>query len=50
MSRGGARKNAGRKPKYIDVCETVTFKCPIAAREKIECLIKKELDKWKIKK
>jgi len=48
-TRGGRRKNAGRKIKFD--CETkyVTFLCPITVEKDIKSMVYSYLDKFKIK-
>ena len=46
--RGGARKNAGAKPKYNEETDTIAFRCPISKIPELKEAIQEKLDSWKI--
>jgi hypothetical protein len=47
-SRGGARKNAGAKPKYNEATTTVAFRCPQSKAEELKKLVKAKLSEWSL--
>lgn len=47
--RGGARKNAGAKPKYSEPTKTVAFRCPTSKVDELKLLVKSKLSEWSVK-
>ena len=48
--RGGARLNAGAKPKYGEQTTTIAFRVPVSKIPEIKNVISKMLNNWKINK
>lgn len=46
--RGGARKNAGAKPKYDEKTQVVSFRCPISKIGEIKTLVNNKMNEWVI--
>jgi hypothetical protein len=44
--RGGTRKNAGAKPKYLEPTKTVAFRCPISRIPELKEKVKANLSDW----
>ena len=44
--RGGTRKNAGAKPKYLEPTKTVAFRCPISRIPELKIIVKANLSDW----
>lgn len=49
-ARGGARINAGAKPKYNEPTETVSFRCPSSKVQELKNIIKSKLAEWELAK
>ncbi len=49
MEWGGARKNAGAKPKYNEETKTVSFRCPLSKVEELKLIVKSKLSEWSVK-
>lgn len=49
-THGGPRKNSGQKPKYTEPTATVSFRVPQSKVEDVKVLVKKYLEKLKMKK
>jgi hypothetical protein len=49
-SSGGARENAGAKPKYNEMTKTVSFRCPNSKITELKSLVKLKLKEWQTKK
>ncbi len=45
---GGARKNAGAKPKYSETTTTVAFRCPLSKEAEFRQEANKILKQWKV--
>lgn len=45
-TRGGARRNAGAKPKYKEKTTTVAFRCPVSRTSELKNLVCLHLAKW----
>ena len=48
-TRGGTRKNAGAKPKYIEQTKTVAFRCPLSKVDELKNVVKSKLAEWSVK-
>ena len=48
-TRGGARKNAGAKPKYNEQTKTVAFRCPMSKVDELKLIVKSKLADWSVK-
>jgi len=48
-TRGGARKNAGAKPKYNEKTKTVAFRCPLSKVDELKFIVKPKLSEWSVK-
>ena len=48
-NRGGARKNAGAKPKYNEQTKTVAFRCPKSKVDELKLYVKSKLSGWSVK-
>jgi hypothetical protein len=48
-TRGGARKNAGAKPKYSEQTKTVAFRCPLSKVDELKIVVKSKLSEWSVK-
>jgi hypothetical protein len=44
--RGGTRRNAGAKPKYLEPTKTVAFRCPISRIPELKIIVKANLSDW----
>lgn len=47
-THGGARRNAGAKPKYFEKTKTISVQCPISKIPELKEVIQEKLDSWKI--
>lgn len=45
--KGGAGRNQGRKPQYIEPTKTVAFRCPISHIEPLKEIVKEYLNQLK---
>ena len=48
-TRGGARINAGAKPKYSEQTKTVAFRCPLSKVDELKLIVKSKLSEWSVK-
>ena len=48
-TRGGARINAGAKPKYNEQTKTVAFRCPLSKVDELKLIVKSKLSGWSVK-
>ena len=48
-TRGGARKNAGAKPKYNEQTKIVAFRCPLSKVDELKIIVKSKLSEWSVK-
>ena len=46
--RGGARRNAGAKPKYNEQTKTVSFRCPLSKIEELKLYVNAKLSEWSV--
>jgi hypothetical protein len=49
IKQGGARKNAGAKPKYSEQTKTVAFRCPLSKVDELKIVVKSKLSEWSVK-
>jgi len=48
-TRGGTRKNAGAKAKYLEKTKTVAFRCPLSKVDELKSIVKSKLLEWSVK-
>ena len=46
--RGGKRKGAGAKPKYLEATKTIAFRIPISKEAEVKEVIKNLLNSYKL--
>ena len=47
-TRGGSRKNAGAKPKFLEQTKTIAFRCPVSKVDEVKAVVKTKLAQWQI--
>lgn len=46
--RGGKRSNSGRKQKYGEETNAISFRCPKSKIKELKELVKRQLQEWEI--
>lgn len=47
-NRGGKRKGAGRKSRFSERTETISFRCPISKIGELKTIVNSKLSQWAI--